>query len=296
MRGNIIMNSICIMGFWYSGSGAVYDYLHGYDRVISFDDKGEPMICRNILNHIWDSIHLNSGSLDIQKIYDRCFAEDNQELYTSFYQHKRSKEFFSKYGTSIINEALEKLFKDYKGKTLRDIIRGSHSMISVFSKNLPPEQHILFDQNPDATRPDMTCLIPNSKGIAVIRDPKDNLAELRRSCRGHLKLETFVDQYKYRLNHFIDGMSFLKNSLPEYFNNVKLVEFEKFVFDNKERERVKKFVGIQSSKYRSYFNPIVSQNNVNIHERLTELEKEIIDKELSELRYSALEQFGGWGE
>lgn len=277
-----MQKQILIMGFYYSGSSAIYDYFIQYNRVEPFMDIGEAMLFRNILNDIWESF-VYGRECNYDTIKHRCMCVNDESIYTSPYQKKQSIYMLRRFDKDEMNLILSGFFnRAKKAKTIQDFMKCGRYLTSSFIDMIEYSEFLIFDQNPDGIRPDMITLYENPYAFATIRDPKDNYFDLK-TLRG-MGLDEFIEMYKSKVRVFDNRMIYLKAISPEYYNRIKVIEFEKFVLDKDIREMCKNFVGIDSDIDEQKFFTQESKENIGIHRELDKGTNKRIDEELSEYR------------
>jgi hypothetical protein len=178
---------------------------------------------------------------------------------------------------------------------LRSVLTGATESLSaafVESPAMTPESRgggacVVFNNAIFGPHIDMLEIFRNARAAAVVRDPLDQYADRRAQDLKHwMAPSRFVPLYRRAREAIQAGTQRLQ---PELAQEVREVEFERFVRDAPYRESVIEWLlqGQNVRRVRRTFEPERSAKNIGIHAALlTPGERDLLEKALKQWRRS----------
>lgn len=303
---------ISINGLYSSGSSALVDFLRGYQDLEVIDcefqifrkefvellykiNEGSGFLKKDFLSVRKEMLHYGYRPNISSQLYKLTRILPIKFNYIKFNNRRGYNDFFPEYeaatielfdnlqkfnqealeGQKIPSQKLEKVFRPY----FKRVVGYIHT------ENRIP----VIDQLIKSPMPLIPKILPYSKIIFVVRDPRDHFCDIikRLDCKPEFKsldrAKVFVNEYKYRYD-FID--KFIKTS-PE---NVIKIKFEDLIY---KEEIVKKYLEEflkLKGEYLKEFSRFDSDESIsntqmfNIHKEKGEID--LIEKSLSKWFYS----------
>jgi hypothetical protein len=286
---------IMIAGYFYSGSGAISDYLKGFAKTKKWTPYGEMRLIKTP-GGIWD-------------YKEKFFKKDSKEAILNLYltivgiketrstiwnkSNRSSRKILSDLNNAEYVIALLKFWLNEKNMPSKDEIsfyqRSSRALKKAYNKTcqIYDADRIVVDQSVNAFRLNLSKVLPPSTFIVVDRDPRDQFLEAR---LGWAKLgkkkwqsvEEFVSEYKIIRSQSYEWAASLSK---EYGHKFYFYKFEEFVYNHKEISNRLKLDLKLNGDSKSY-DPELSKINIHKYkDQLTTWETFVIEEELKEFLY-----------
>ncbi|MBN2435838.1 MAG: hypothetical protein JXK07_11295 [Spirochaetes bacterium] len=302
VSGSPLGTFVQISGYFYSGSGAVLDYLKGYKNSIKWAPGCEARIVKfpgglgdlylklksdkvitiaeivDLYLHIVGSFYVTARGNQYNKY--ACVNRDSKKVLD------KPQSVSYVYELLILWEALRE-FSEKKVQTEKEFLHiVRHGLHRAFNSILffNKAELLLMDQMVTAWRMPDAVLLPPSRFIVVHRDPRDQYVDANSVMgdpgRSKWTADEFIKVYKSRralVREWIpkleadSGHTFLQISFDEFVNNP--VE-QKEIIDN--------YLKLEKADYcekMSGFNPDVSRKNVGKYKKYLKQEVQLYFKE-----------------
>jgi len=275
-------NRVFICGYFYSGSGAVYDYLKDFPGLVGWTPAGEMRLIK-FPGGMWDLVSRckSEGGLDAQSLLDfylhikgKKIVDHAPDVYSGWGKvNKHSRALWQKEGGRYYLEACLRCFlelhrrwrgekiklKDLK-KVLKDYLRQAFDAAATECQ----AGYLLIDQAINAFRLELAELVPPSKFIVVHRDPRDQYVDasvaLSQPGRKLPSAEEFSESYRSRRNK---GVKYTRIIERKFGHEVLTLSFEDFVLNFDQSHRlVDKFLGLDHCGRRGRFSAEKSKVNI----------------------------------
>lgn len=301
---------IFVCGYFYSGSGAVLDFLNDHARTRIWTPKGEMRWIKSAdgIGDLADR-HAAEGRLtasDLVGFYLHIVGrtitltpegvyhikEKVNQLGRKLLQNPAAHGYLRsclECFTSLVNmneeglsgPALENHFRDSVKNALDAAATGTGADV------------LLIDQAITAWRLRLARFAPPSTFVLVHRDPRDQFAEVRRvkqqPGRNPTFAEKFARTYRKRRRRAENAYPMMTR---QHGHRVIHVSFDDFVLNHERvREEVREFVGFDVGSYRQdRFDPAVSRKNIGKHIDMTSTaEIDVLAEQLPEYMHRQLE-------
>ena len=283
---------IMIAGYFYSGSGAIADYLSGFPKTTKWTPYGEMRL-----------IKTPGGLWDYRKNY---LGKNNQEailnLYLSIIGEKQTNSIIwgksnrssrkiiadtnnAEYIITLLNFWIKE--KNKPSKNIKSFYKRSSKFIGeAYDKvcQIYDSERILVDQSINAFRLNLAKLIPPSTFIIVDRDPRDQFNEgkeawKRLGINKWQSAEEFIFDYKRTRETSYKRAKYLSKRFGHKFYFYKL---ENFIYDFKRlSSKLKSDLQIEGES--KGYNPEESKANIGKYkDNLTSSDCNLIEHELME--------------
>jgi hypothetical protein len=296
VSGLLIGPVIQISGYFYSGSGAVLDYLKGYKDSIKWAPDCEVRIIKfpgglgdlfaklksskrisiieivDLYLHITGSFYVKTGVNHYNK--NLCVNRDSRRVLNSPQAASYIYELLSLWESLL--DFSEKNFQTEK-EFLNIVRHGLHRAFNsiLYCNNA---KIVLIDQMVTAWRLPLAVLLPPSRFIIVYRDPRDQFVDANNVMgvpgRHKWTKEEFIKIYKNRRASVQEWIPKLEKSSNHAFLQIS---FEDFVMDTAaQKSIIDNFLGLDRNSYSeelSEFDPDVSSVNVGKYKK--HLKKEV---------------------
>ena len=275
---------VFLSGYYYSGSGAVLDYLEGFDGTIKWGPKSELRIIKfpgglaDLLNrlrkkgslelqdildlylHIVGTFHIQEppGTYSMQRMVNTASQIIVHDAKAQGYLHELLVLF------QQINElmGIEGIEKQYITLCRAGLQRAFNAIMISNHKRI-----LLVDQGITAWRLPYAELVVPAQFIIVHRDPRDQLVDANAAKVKHggreWTAEEFCKLYMQRRKLVAQWVPILE---AQYGHRCLLVSFEHFVTDHdEESKRIREFLDLNHMKTGNKqlkFDPTVSIKNI----------------------------------
>jgi hypothetical protein len=297
---------IQISGYFYSGSGAVLDYLKGYEESIKWVPGGEVRIVKfpGGLASIYKKL-ISKQKITIVEMVDLylhltgCFyvTTKRKEYSKLAMVNKNSKKVLASKSAATYVYELFRLWEqldDYSQKVdqipdefIKLVKTGLHRAFNavLYTNKV---KILLLDQMITAWRLPTAVLLPPSKFIVVHRDPRDQYVDADDAMgmpgRPKWTTEKYVQLYRKR-RLLVD--EWIPKLINESGHSFLTMGFESFIVNNvKNLEKLEEFLHLEKYKFSkdlTKFNPKKSIVNVGKYKKyLNKKTKEIIEHQLPE--------------
>lgn len=256
-----VHSRVFISGYYYSGSGAVLDYLSSHKGFSKWSPLGEARMIR-FPGGLWDMVgRCSQEGFDTKALVDHYLhiTGNKTELRLPFfYSPWRDVNIHNRKLNKLksVNEYLKVRLEGFlelhslwiKERVtvggLKNVLRLQlEAMLDAAATDMGAD-YLLIDQAINAYRIDMAELVPPSSFIVVHRDPRDQFIDARRAWsqpgRTSYSANAFSLVYRERRER---AMEYMK-SMEAYGHRFLEVSFEDFIINfDKERKRVDEFTG-----------------------------------------------------
>lgn len=290
---------LCVNGLYRTGSGALLDFLKGYENLNVIEDEFQ--IFRGsfvpLLSKIANGEDFTQEEFEEVKREWLNYGKSQNKISFIFNKFKKprykrrgynkifpgywniTEEMFNELENARNQEDLKEIFEKYFYKLFLD----------AGIENEKP----VFNQLIKSTDPFVCSLLPSLKTIIVFRDPRDHFCEILTRKEADQKFKekdrakSFVEEYSDRYNR---AENFIKDSSGQAMK----IRFEDLIFDQEGvREKIENFVDIGGPfrKELSAFDKNVSSKNTRIFEKHKfDEEIELIEEKLSDWLYKFPEE------
>jgi len=306
---------VVVLGTFYSGSGAVYDFLagrsdscdplHGKEYLlpqIPYGLMSLQAVCEDYFSHPNANVNLvnfkkiayklgqehtkyNPGmgyATDICDYYSLIDSYLDSIVVSSFPYELHWDWFTASLIKRVLNRVKKTLFnknvsrEKYLPTTEINFLEATHELhMRMFGNH--KQKYTLLNQAGSGWNPvKSTECFPNRKVILVVRDPRDQYWELKKNKNAG-SVNEYVKWYK--------EMMLRIGSIDSQF--VKMVRFEEFVYEYSPISGdICKFLNIDKD-ISSNYDPIASRKNIGIYrELLSKEELKVITRDLQEYFYN----------
>lgn len=272
---------LCLAGYFYSGSGAVVDYLRGFQDVELWTPASEMLLVRHpggledlgdrfaaqgkfTPQDLVDFYHHNVGT----RIPRDIGSFDRWKMVSKANARLRSKDvahgYFRECLTYFLRLAELSQGGDAAGVDIEADFRGFVERAVAAAAADMGASRLILDQVAVAAKLDLARYLPPSSFVIVHRDPRDQYCEAREAWQrrgSNSSIEFFVGNYRERRAHVAGAIPDLEERCGHRFLHVS---FEDFVVDHdKESQRILDFVGLEAAQMvEQRFFPEQSRANV----------------------------------
>ena len=307
-RDGVGLRKIFICGNGWSGSGALYDALSEYE---GFAEAPDTPVDRYVNQCTGNEMMLVQGSAGLGQTWRKAKKDlvltkfDLWELFRchvlgggaiGFTEHKGAKtaaDFLSRMGsryTGMFRHLFESVAALPAGATMNELRIALTSMTEAFSSAIAGdsgETRILFNNAVFGSNIDMLEIFSNFRAAVVVRDPLDQFVDRRnQDLKQWMTVNRFVHVYRDSRLAFSARRKELQ---PDHASEIREVEFERFVLDQKYRQDVLDWLleGGTARHTRQRFDPECSARNIGIHAALaTRREYSVMNSALKHWRRS----------
>jgi hypothetical protein len=310
------LRKIFVCGSGWSGSGALYDALAEYDglaeapntpidRYMNVGTDNEMMFVQGPagLGRLWRMAREERklSRLDLWDMFRLHVLGGGALGYSEHKSAKVASNLLEHYGaryTALFRQASES-FASLAGNAslgeLRNILTGmTEALSATFAESLTTSiasrgdrECVVFNNAIFGPNIDMLEIFRNARAAVVVRDPLDQFADRRAKDLKHwMTPSRFVPLYRAAREAFTARRELLP---PELAQEVREVEFERFVLDAPYRESVIEWLleGQNVRRACHRFDPERSARNIAIHAKLlVPGEREVLEKALKQWRRS----------
>jgi len=280
---------ISVMGFLYSGSSAVLDYIKQFDG-LGFMSKDETRLFVNGMSELYEL--KKQGKEPTENQYEkirRIFSGDfDESLYGFSGNMKINKNMFKGIDTKKASKLVDKFLKEIKGDDVKKFILSAREFIDNFCSLKVSEKIRIFNNDPGASLVDTTLLFNKNKAIIVYRDICDQFLDqinhgvslYKEPIVNIENAKIFIDMINWKIKLFLRDIEFIKKYNSSRLNNIYIVSFEDFIKNKKTRDDIGIFLGLSNPKFKTFF-PEKSMLNIGISKNMSQ---EIRDYIMSEVK------------
>jgi len=284
---------ISIMGFLYSGSSAVADYIKQFEG-FGYMSKDETRFFVNGMSELYEL--KKKGKEPTKNQYEkirRIFSGDFDESLYGFAGNMRiNKKMFEGIDTKEAGKLVDKFLKEIKGDPVEMFILYAREFIDNFCSLKVSEKVRVFNNDPGAGLVDTTLLFKNSKAIIIYRDLCDQfLDQINHSVslyKGQIvnleNAKIFIDMMNWKITLFLRDIEFIKKYDASRLDNIYIVSFEDFVKNKEIRNDIDIFLGLSNPGSKIFF-PEKSIQNIGISENM---DRKIRDYIINEVKINKI--------
>jgi hypothetical protein len=215
-------NYISVMGFLYSGSSAVYDFIRQFDGN-GYTANDESRIFINGITELFNlkKQNKNPSAEQIKKIKKRFRCSNDDGLFEHINNYKRNKDMFVGIDIEKSGKLVDEYLKSIEGADISNFIFLTGVFIDGFCKLKSDSKRIVLNNDPGASLIETTLLFPNNKAIVVYRNPLDQYVDqIRHKTHYYTKnggtadigedsAKKFVEMLNLKIDLFYSGIDFI---------------------------------------------------------------------------------------
>ncbi|MGM0702854.1 MAG: hypothetical protein ACQEUG_10695 [Pseudomonadota bacterium] len=280
---------IFICGHWFSGSGAVVDFVKGNEGFKSFGydysetffvgGNGLMQVARYLKNHNYKKVDAVIAA----------FLMQVNGLLGGIAYNKRSREHLNYLnGNHLLNVAsfCQDVFR-LKGEESDSIVASLLDDVINLLPGVLPDDKIIFNNDPPLHHGydirEIVESFPGSKVCAVFRDPRDSYSSLKKR---NLVGKEGLEKWAGATSDVLENLLGLQKS-----ENIKIVCFEDFCNDSSVRKSVSAWLG-DHSEDSSIFDWEMSSKNIGVYNQyLDYYEIDFIEKGLLPVYFKTKKTF-----